>query len=108
MITVSSKAADELKKELTSHDAAYLRLAIAGGGCSGFQYMIRFELERDPNDTLIQQHGLRILIDPISARYLNGATIELNDPPDPLAPKFAIRNPNAKSTCGCGSSFEPQ
>jgi len=80
-----------------------LRVSVSGGGCSGFQYGFAFEESSDGEDLLIEKGGVRVLIDPISLQYLSGAQVDFQDGAD--GSRFVIRNPNAKSTCGCGSSF---
>ncbi len=80
-----------------------LRISVSGGGCSGFQYGFAFEELSGGDDMIIEKDGVRVLIDPISLQYLSGANIDFKDGAD--GSRFVIRNPNAKSTCGCGSSF---
>lgn len=107
MITVTQTAASkisELLAEEQKHDAA-LRVFVQGGGCSGFQYglMIDEGEGQAGTDTTIESNGVRLLVDPISARYLHGAEVDFVD--NLTGGGFTIKNPNAKSTCGCGSSF---
>jgi iron-sulfur cluster assembly accessory protein len=83
-----------------------LRVFVAGGGCSGLQYGMTFDNESRDGDTAFQAHGLQIMIDPISYRYLKGATIDYVD--SLMGGGFKIENPNAVSGCGCGSSFRPK
>lgn len=80
-----------------------LRVYITGGGCSGFQYGFAFDEEVNEDDTRIEQDGVTVLIDSMSIEYLNGAEIDYKD--DLSGAQFVIRNPNAATTCGCGSSF---
>ena len=80
-----------------------LRIYVSGGGCSGFQYGFAFEETAGADDTMLEKHGVRVLIDPISLPYLAGAEVDFEDGLD--GSRFVIRNPNAKRTCGCGSSF---
>ena len=80
-----------------------LRVAVRGGGCSGFEYALDFEDEIRENDLVYEQHGLKILVDPISARYLKGTEIDYMLGMNGTGFKFS--NPNAIGTCGCGSSF---
>lgn len=80
-----------------------LRVFITGGGCSGFQYGFTFEDTISADDTIIEKNGVKLLVDPMSFQYLAGATIDYKDDLD--GQRFVIRNPNAKTTCGCGSSF---
>jgi iron-sulfur cluster insertion protein len=80
-----------------------LRVFIAGGGCSGFQYGFTFDEELQDGDTEVENQGVKLLIDPMSIQYLTGAEIDYKD--DIEGAQFIIRNPNAATTCGCGSSF---
>lgn len=80
-----------------------LRVYIIGGGCSGFQYGFSFEEELQEGDAVFHKNGVDVVIDPLSLPYLFGATIEYKE--DLNGSRFTVNNPNAKSTCGCGSSF---
>jgi len=80
-----------------------LRVFISGGGCSGFQYGFTFDEETQDGDTSVENDGVTLLIDPMSFQYLVGAEIDYKD--DISGAQFVIRNPNAETTCGCGSSF---
>lgn len=80
-----------------------LRVYITGGGCSGFQYGFAFDEEVNEDDTAVERDGVTVLIDAMSIEYLNGAEIDYKD--DLTGSQFIIRNPNASTTCGCGSSF---
>ncbi|GAB2893762.1 iron-sulfur cluster insertion protein ErpA [Paralcaligenes sp. KSB-10] len=80
-----------------------LRVFVQGGGCSGFQYGFTFDETVNDDDTTIDKEGVQLLIDPMSFQYLVGAEIDYKD--DLEGSQFVIRNPNANSTCGCGSSF---
>lgn len=80
-----------------------LRVFITGGGCSGFQYGFTFEDTISADDIIVEKNGVKLLVDPMSFQYLAGATIDYKDDLD--GQRFVIRNPNAKTTCGCGSSF---
>ena len=80
-----------------------LRVYIQGGGCSGFSYGFKFEEEPDEGDTSVENLGVTLIVDPLSIQYLQGATVDFEVTLQ--AAQFVIRNPNAKSTCGCGSSF---
>lgn len=85
------------------NDSLKLRVYISGGGCSGFQYGFTFDEEVNDDDTLVQNGGVTVLIDAMSVQYLNGAEIDYKE--DLSGAQFVIRNPNASTTCGCGSSF---
>lgn len=80
-----------------------LRVFVQGGGCSGLQYGFEFDEEVQDGDTLVENLGVQLLIDPMSFQYLTGAEIDYRDGLE--GAQFVIRNPNATTTCGCGSSF---
>jgi len=80
-----------------------LRVFVSGGGCSGFQYGFTFDENMEEGDFCVEKQGVQLLVDPMSAQYLMGAEIDYKD--DLSGAQFVIRNPNAKTTCGCGSSF---
>ena len=80
-----------------------LRVFVTGGGCSGFQYGFTFDEAVSDDDTSMQKNGVTLLIDPMSLQYLGGAEIDYQDGVE--GAQFVIKNPNATSTCGCGSSF---
>ena len=81
-----------------------LRVFVAGGGCSGFQYGFTFDENIDEGDTEVINSGVTLLVDPMSVQYLLGAEIDYKE--DLQGAQFVIRNPNASTTCGCGSSFD--
>jgi iron-sulfur cluster insertion protein len=83
--------------------ALKLRVYVQGGGCSGFQYGFTFDEEIQEGDTEIENAGVTLLVDPMSVQYLMGAEIDYRE--DLSGAQFIIRNPNASTTCGCGSSF---
>jgi iron-sulfur cluster insertion protein len=85
------------------NSALMLRVFISGGGCSGFQYGFTFDERREEGDTAIENAGVILLVDPMSVQYLMGAEIDYQE--DLQGAQFIIRNPNAATTCGCGSSF---
>ncbi len=80
-----------------------LRVFVSGGGCSGFQYGFTFDESVEEGDTQFSNQGVTLLVDPLSFQYLVGAEIDYRE--DLEGAQFVIRNPNAKTTCGCGSSF---
>jgi iron-sulfur cluster insertion protein len=80
-----------------------LRVFVSGGGCSGFQYGFTFDEVANDDDTLVSKEGVTLLIDPMSYQYLLGAEIDYTEGLE--GAQFVIKNPNATSTCGCGSSF---
>lgn len=80
-----------------------LRVFVTGGGCSGFEYGFSFDDSQEEEDTVVERDGVRLLVDPMSYQYLVGSTIEYQE--GLQGSQFLVQNPNAKSTCGCGSSF---
>ena len=80
-----------------------LRVYVTGGGCSGFQYGFTFDEETAEDDTVVMNAGVTLVVDPMSFQYLQGAEIDYKE--DLSGAQFMINNPNAKTTCGCGSSF---
>ncbi|MDQ2695438.1 MAG: iron-sulfur cluster insertion protein ErpA [Pseudomonadota bacterium] len=80
-----------------------LRVFVSGGGCSGFQYGFTFDESVQEGDSMVENGGVRLLVDPMSYHYLVGAEIDYTE--DLEGAQFIIRNPNATTTCGCGSSF---
>ena len=98
----AAKKVKELIEEEGSPDLK-LRVFVSGGGCSGFQYGFTFEEEVNDDDTQVQKDTVTLLIDPMSLQYLMGAEIDYQD--NLQGSQFVIRNPQATSTCGCGSSF---
>jgi len=107
MIHVTETAAEKINELLTEEDkvGSGLRVFVQGGGCSGFQYGLMIdEGGGDPaSDQIFEVNGVRLFVDPISLRYLKGAEVDFVD--NNMGGGFTIKNPNAKSTCGCGSSF---
>lgn len=84
-------------------EATMLRVTVSGGGCSGFQYGFSFDDTRNDDDRLFERDGVRVVIDEISLELLEGAEIDFVE--DLAGSSFAIKNPNASSSCGCGTSF---
>jgi len=80
-----------------------LRVFVTGGGCSGFQYGFTFDEVQNEDDSVMEKNGVQLLIDPMSYQYLTGAEIDYSEGLE--GAQFVIKNPNAQSTCGCGSSF---
>ena len=83
--------------------ALKLRVYIQGGGCSGFQYGFEFDAQQGEDDLAVTTDGVTLVVDPLSLQYLMGASVDYTE--SLHGAQFTIRNPNAKSTCGCGSSF---
>ena len=103
---IFSEAAASKVKELIEdegNEALMLRVFISGGGCSGFQYGFTFDEEIGDGDTIVENEGVKLLVDPMSFQYLSGAEIDYSEGME--GAQFVIRNPNATTTCGCGSSF---
>ena len=88
------------------NDNLKLRVFVTGGGCSGFQYGFTFDEKVNDGDTEVENQGVKLLIDPMSFQYLAGAEIDYSEGLE--GSQFVIRNPNASTTCGCGSSFSPE
>jgi iron-sulfur cluster insertion protein len=98
-------AADKVKQliEEEGNPDLKLRVFVQGGGCSGFQYGFTFDEEINEDDTVMDKAGVQLLVDSMSYQYLVGAEIDYKD--DLNGAQFVIKNPNATTTCGCGSSF---
>ncbi|MCE5233316.1 MAG: iron-sulfur cluster insertion protein ErpA [Mizugakiibacter sp.] len=101
----SAAAAHKVRELITEegNDALKLRVYITGGGCSGFQYGFTFDEQRAEDDYAVDKDGVTLLVDPLSLQYLTGAEIDYSETLS--GAQFVIRNPNARTTCGCGSSF---
>jgi iron-sulfur cluster insertion protein len=101
----TDSAADKVKEliEEEKNPELKLRVYVQGGGCSGFQYGFTFDEDRQDDDTAVEKNGVILLIDPMSFQYLMGAKIDYKE--DLEGARFIINNPNATTTCGCGSSF---
>jgi len=97
----ATKVGELIREE--SNPNLKLRVFIQGGGCSGFQYGFTFDENVDEGDTRVEKCGVTLLIDPMSIQYLEGSEIDYRE--DLNGAQFVIRNPNASTTCGCGSSF---
>ena len=100
-VAAASKVKELIEDE--GNDALMLRVFISGGGCSGFQYGFTFDEEVAEGDTIVENEGVKLLVDPMSFQYLSGAEIDYSEGME--GAQFVIRNPNATTTCGCGSSF---
>ncbi len=99
--TVVAKVSEMLAEE--GDPSLLLRIFVTGGGCSGFQYGFAFDDEMKPDDVRVERGPIAVVVDAMSLQYLVGAEIDFEDKLD--GARFVIRNPNAASTCGCGSSF---
>jgi iron-sulfur cluster assembly protein/iron-sulfur cluster insertion protein len=106
MITLTDTASDKVKALIqaeSSEEALFLRVAVRPGGCSGMSYEMFFDTEQ-ADDDLVQQYGeVSVVVDPASAQYLSGATLDFKDGLQGAG--FTVNNPNAQRTCGCGQSF---
>src|ERR671915_2456947 len=106
MITITPNAATKIRElmlEDPDGDVSVLRVAIQGGGCSGFQYGLGFDSGPAEGDEVTEQHGVTVVVDPFSAPYLKGATVDFLNTISEAG--FKIDNPNASASCGCGHSF---
>jgi len=99
--SAASKVGEMIAEE--GNDNLKLRVYISGGGCSGFQYGFTFDEQVNDDDTRVKKGGVTVLVDSMSIQYLHGAEIDYKE--DISGAQFVIRNPNATTTCGCGSSF---
>ena len=88
---------------LSKEEVVNLRVYVTGGGCSGFQYGFSFDESKDESDTMVEKNGVKLVVDPMSIQYLLGAEIDFQE--DLQGARFVIKNPNASTTCSCGSSF---
>jgi iron-sulfur cluster assembly protein len=106
MITITDKGAEKVHEFLASQQAdvsvAGLRVGVRGGGCSGFQYQLAFDEQRD-SDVVFESHGLKLLVDSESLQFVRGSTIDYEESLQGAG--FKVNNPNVVAACGCGSSF---
>jgi iron-sulfur cluster insertion protein len=104
-LVVTESAARKVKElvEQENNPDLKLRIYIQGGGCSGFQYGFTFDEKVNEDDARIEKYGITVLIDPMSFQYLMGAEIDYQE--GLAGAQFVLKNPNARTTCGCGSSF---
>jgi iron-sulfur cluster insertion protein len=105
MITISDSAKVKIKDLLLEENTPglALRTFVQGGGCSGFSYGFTFDSEQNDDDFEVPLDGFKVLVDAMSMQYLQGATIDYKE--ELMGSSFTIKNPNATTTCGCGSSF---
>ena len=104
-IIVTESAAKRISflREQEQVGDAFLRIAVSGGGCSGFQYGLSFDDQTNPDDRVFERDGIGVIVDDVSLDLLNGAEVDFVE--DLMGASFQIRNPNAASSCGCGNSF---
>lgn len=107
MITITQTANARIKEILAEENnpTIKLRVFVQGGGCSGMQYGFTFDEDTNEDDFSLEFDGVQVLVDSMSSQYLQGATIDFKE--DIMGANFSINNPNAQTTCGCGSSFNP-
>jgi iron-sulfur cluster insertion protein len=105
MVTIEQTAVTKIKSLLADEEAKdlKLRLFVSGGGCSGFQYGFTFDENQNDDDFIVEESGVTLLVDAMSMQYLSGAVIGYKT--SLMGEQFEIKNPNATSKCGCGSSF---
>lgn len=103
-VSLSPRAAAQVNKVLAKEEpGSFLRVAVNGGGCSGFQYAFDIVKQRDSDDVVVERDGAVVLIDPVSIGFLTGSRIDFVN--DLIGQSFKIDNPNATASCGCGTSF---
>jgi iron-sulfur cluster assembly accessory protein len=103
-ISVTERAAGRIAEILKGEpDARMMRVSVEGGGCSGFQYKFDLVSANQPDDLVIERGGVQVLVDPVSLPYMAGSELDFVD--DLIGAQFKIRNPQAKASCGCGTSF---
>jgi iron-sulfur cluster assembly accessory protein len=104
VVVLTKSAAEEIRSLLQKpeNDGKMLRVYVEEGGCSGMQYSMVFD-ERRENDLSVEEHGVAVIVDPFSAKYIHGATVDFSD--SLTSGGFKISNPNARQSCGCGKSF---
>ena len=106
-IEVTETAVREIKtiveRQEMDAEKVHLRLGVKGGGCSGFSYVLDLTEKQNEGDEMFEQHGIKVVCDPKSYLYLNGTTVDFKD--EVMGRGFVFNNPNATSSCGCGSSF---
>jgi iron-sulfur cluster insertion protein len=105
MLTLTDSSVDKIKDLLNEENnpSLKLRVFVQGGGCSGMQYGFTFDEEQNEDDFTVEKSGVILLVDSMSMQYLNNAVVDYKD--DIMGSSFTIKNPNAETSCGCGSSF---
>src|SRR5438105_12674735 len=104
-IIITDSAAQRIAALKAQEEAqgAFLRIAVSGGGCSGFQYGLSFDEQRNPDDFVFERDDVKVVVDDVSLDLLNGSEVDFVE--DMMGASFQIKNPNAASSCGCGNSF---
>ena len=103
VVTESAARRIAVLKTQEQAESAFLRIAVSGGGCSGFQYGFTFDDQRNEDDFVFERDGIAVVVDDVSLGLLNGAELDFVE--DLMGASFQVRNPNAASSCGCGNSF---
>ena len=103
-VAITASAARQVNKVLAREaPGSFLRIAVNGGGCSGFQYAFDITQDTESEDIVVERDGAKVLIDPVSLEYMRGSNIDFVD--DLIGQSFKVNNPNATASCGCGTSF---
>lgn len=106
-VIITELAANEIRSIIEKQDLdlekVRLRVGVKGGGCSGFSYLLDLTETQKDSDEMFEQHGIKVIVDPKSLLYLSGVTVDFKD--EIMGRGFVFNNPNATSSCGCGSSF---
>lgn len=106
-VSITKNAADKIINLLDEENPGMkMRLSISGGGCSGFQYGFEFDSDYGDDDIIFNENGAELVVDKVSIMYLNGSIIDFED--KLMESSFKVNNPNAASSCGCGTSFSPK
>jgi len=105
LIVITDSAARRIAalRQQEEAEGAFLRIAVSGGGCSGFQYGLSFDDRKNPDDVAFEKDGVTVVVDDVSLDLLKGAEVDFVE--DMMGASFQIKNPNAASSCGCGNSF---
>ena len=102
-VTLSASAAKRIVEIMAAEGHGFLRVAVNGGGCSGFSYAFDFADAAEPDDLVVERDGAKVVIDEMSLEFLSGSEIDFVD--ELIGASFKIHNPNATASCGCGTSF---
>ena len=107
MVKITERAAEQVRTLMQDDpEATALRIAVQGGGCSGFQYALGFDTEPQAGDEVAELHGVKVIVDRFSLPYLEGAEVDFVD--GLQGQGFSVNNPNAQASCGCGQSFSAE
>jgi iron-sulfur cluster insertion protein len=105
MISLTDAAKQRVREILDTDTKSMLRVFVQGGGCSGFSYGFTLSTEQNEDDFITEDDNIKVAVDSMSLQYLHGSVIDYDD--DIMSCSFVVKNPNAETTCGCGSSFSP-